>query len=430
MKINFNILWLKNFSFFQVTQKGKICSQQGVILIVVLWFMAIVTVMVATLASETRLSAKAVLHNKMGLETWNDTLQALQVAQMELLINRMPDPPGQEQEIDLKERKNKRYHFDGRVLQPAYPVPKTVTIRIYDHAGKINLQRLSKRRLRQLLEKRIGDDLEKMDALQDAWQDWIDRDDMKRANGAEKDYYETLSPPYEPRNSRLETVEEFLLIKGFAEVFEGVEMDTAFTVYGNTSGINPNLATREALLLLPGINEEIVNTILTRRREKEFKGFKDFNDFIEPEQLAKFRSWLNFSTSNFYTIAIQTKKPDEVEESDQTETEGEVANNFDEPSNSDSDQSVSETEPTEKKEEEENQRAYMITVQPRGFNQLPKVLIVNPYGVLPDSHHEQLSTTDENENKSSFSTYDGENESESFFDEGNESESFLPDQLF
>jgi len=48
--------------------------------------------------------------------------------------------------------------------------------------------------------------------LEDAWHDWIDGDELKRINGAEKDYYETLSPPYEPRNSRLETVEELLLI--------------------------------------------------------------------------------------------------------------------------------------------------------------------------------------------------------------------------
>lgn len=387
----FNIFQSSKIPFLPST-KGKIVvphSQKGAILIIVLWFIVIVTVIVAALAIETRLSAKTVFHNKRGLQTWNDTLQALQVAQMELLINRMPDPPGANEDIPLSERKNKRFHFDGRVLELAYPIPDTVTVRIYDNAGKINIQRLSKQKLRQLLEKHIGDNPEQLQALEDAWQDWIDRDDMKRANGAEKDYYETLPTPYEPRNSRLETVEELLLIKGFAEVFKGVEMDSAFTVYSNTYTVNLNLATREALMLLPGMNEELVNTILTKRREKEFKRFSDLNEFIEPEQLAEFRPWINFSSySNFYTIAIQVKNAEEIDNSSETETEIEELDNKDlEESNEVT------TPPTQS--QEEKQHAYMVTVQPKGFHQLPKILMVNPYGVLPDTHHEQMSLEEE-----------------------------------
>ena len=360
--------------------------QRGVILIIVLWFVVIVIIMVAALASETRLSAKTVLYNKMGLQTWNDSLKALRAAEMELLINRMPDPPGTETDIPLSERKNKRYRFDGRILELAYPVPKTVNIRIYDHAGKINIQRLSKQRLRQLLEQRIGNDIERLDALQAAWNDWIDRDELKRLNGAEKDYYEKLKPPYEPRNSRLETVGELLLIKGFAEVFKGVEVDSAFTVYGTSSGVNPNLATREALMLLPGLGGGTVNTILTKRREKEFKSYKDFNEFMEPEQLVKLRPWINFSTSNFYTIAIQAKKLEDTEKSNKEKVDDKKVankNKLDEQA----DKPISQPAQSE-------ERAYMVTIQPRGFNQLPRILMVNPYGVLPSTSHEPKIVSD------------------------------------
>ncbi|MBE9563035.1 MAG: general secretion pathway protein GspK [Proteobacteria bacterium] len=357
-------------------------NQRGVIIIIVLWFIVVVTVIVAALASETRLAAKAVFHNKKSLQTWNDTLQALNSAKMEVLINRMPDPPGEEQDdVPLSERKNKRYRFNGQVLTLAYPTPKTVTVRIYDQAGKINIQGLSKAHLRQLLEKRVGTDLEKLQPLLDAWEDWIDRDDFERVNGAEKKYYETLSSPYEPRNFRLETVEELLLIKGFAKVFQGVEIDTVFTVYGNKSrSINPNLATREALMMLPGMTGTAANTILVKRRKKDFKSYNDFNEFIEPEQLTKLRSWINFSSSNFYTIAIQTQ---EVEE----DSEGE-----------DSDENI---EKSAKKiipppSTEKNQRAYMVIVQTKGFNQLPQVLLVSPYGILPSTSHEQLPDDDDN----------------------------------
>ena len=399
-----NILsWLN--SCIPLRSKGSIPNQQsGAILIIVLWFLIIVTAMVATLASETRLSAQIVHYNKLALQNWNDTLQALAAAQMELLINMMPDPPGQEQPVPLNERKNKRYRFDGRVSDLAYPIPDTVTVRIYDEAGKINIKQLPQKYMRQLLEKRIGEDPDKIAALIDAWEDWIDQDDLKRANGAEKDYYETLSPPYEPRNdprNKIETIEELLLIKGFAEAFKGVEMDAAFTVYGAQGlqggfQINPNLATREALMLIPGLDEEMVNTILTKRREKEFKSIRDFNEFMQPEQLAEINPWLNpNSASAFYTIAIQTKSSEVIDEKDKSDSSAKPIEDNLEPQRT----ADKEDNTTESASEPQQQRAYLVTVQPRGFNLKPKVLMVNPYGVLPDTRHETLANQDDDSEK-------------------------------
>ena len=48
----------------------------------------------------------------------------------------------------------------------------------------------------------------------DAILDWMDLDDTPRQNGAERDYYSTLSPSYAPKNGPLESVEELLLIRG------------------------------------------------------------------------------------------------------------------------------------------------------------------------------------------------------------------------
>ena len=46
----------------------------------------------------------------------------------------------------------------------------------------------------------------------------------------------------------------------------------------------------------------------------------------------------------------------------------------------------------------EEQHAYMLTVQYIGPNKLPRRLMVDPYGVLPDSSHEQfLSDDDDND---------------------------------
>lgn len=44
--------------------------------------------------------------------------------------------------------------------------------------------------------------------------DWIDEDSDVREHGAENEYYQTLNPPYECKNSKLETLDELLLIRG------------------------------------------------------------------------------------------------------------------------------------------------------------------------------------------------------------------------
>jgi type II secretory pathway component PulK len=44
--------------------------------------------------------------------------------------------------------------------------------------------------------------------------DWLDPDDTPRTDGAEEDYYDTLSPPYHCKNGPLDSLEELLLVKG------------------------------------------------------------------------------------------------------------------------------------------------------------------------------------------------------------------------
>jgi competence ComEA-like helix-hairpin-helix protein len=44
--------------------------------------------------------------------------------------------------------------------------------------------------------------------------DWRDKDDSPTPNGAERDYYASLRPPYIPRNGEIQTIREMLLIKG------------------------------------------------------------------------------------------------------------------------------------------------------------------------------------------------------------------------
>lgn len=332
-------------------------NKRGSVLIAVLWTIALVAVLAALLASEVRLNSQVVFRQKQMLSTWADTLSTLRMAEMELMLQRMPPAPGAPQ-TGPEQEKNKKpaYLLDGRECTLSYPAPENMAVRIYDHAGKINLRRIKKSQMRRLLEKLLGTDVQEIRSLLDAWQDWLDRDDLKRLNGAEKDYYASLDPPYRPRNGSLETVEELLLIKGFARAFEGVNLHAAFTVYGTHTKVNPNLATAETLRLLPGLDEEAINIILARRETEDYKSTADFAPFLDPEQLRQVAGWVNFQTSNYYTIAVYPKSQD-GESGAETRQEGQP--------------------------ERREIWGYTETVQVRGYGKLPKVLQVRPVALLP-----------------------------------------------
>ena len=66
-----------------------------------------------------------------------------------------------------------------------------------------------------------------MQDLLAAWTDWTDLNDLEGINGAEREYYEALDPPYLPRNNpELDSVDELLSIRGFADLFEGIDLDS------------------------------------------------------------------------------------------------------------------------------------------------------------------------------------------------------------
>jgi general secretion pathway protein K len=317
-------------------------------MIVTLWTVTLVTILVAGLASQTRLSAQLAWRHQQDLQDWADLVAALNQAEMELLMELMPEAP---QRVDDLSELNvaQRYRFDGRDLALHYPQPAGIQVRIYDHSGKINLRELSLPRLRSLLVKRLGQDANtQIDAMLAAWQDWHDLNDMPSPNGAEKDYYLSLATPYEPRNGRLESVEEILSIRGFDEVFEDVDLDAAFTLHGENELVNLNVATVEAMRLLPGLEEETIQAILAWRQDNEFRGNGDVVRLVPAERMGELRPWLNNrKPTNHYTIMVY--KDHEYPDNQQGRSS----------------------------------TAWAQVVEVRDTNERPRVLKVNPYQPLP-----------------------------------------------
>jgi general secretion pathway protein K len=306
-------------------------KQQGTVLIVTLWTITLLTILVAVIASQNRLTAQTARYHQDELATWAKLTTALNEAEMELMMERMPEPVKEVEVEDLEQlNENPRYRFNGQPLQLHYPQPEGVVVRIYDHAGKINLREISRPRLRALIENRLGEGLDaraKVDAMMAAWGDWLDLNNLAGIDGADTDYYLSLDPPYNPRNGTIETVEEILLIRGFEEVFADVDLDAAFTLYGENELVNLNFATVEAMQLLPGLNDELIEQIVAWREENEFRGNGDVAQIVPAENMAELRPWLNnMKTTNYYTIIVYpetgTEDPEDSEEQKDTATTG------------------------------------------------------------------------------------------------------------
>ncbi len=349
-------------------------AQKGAVIIIVLWMAVLLTVLVAAMASKVRLSAKSVLHNKDASKEWSQLMAAVNFAEMELMLERMPAPIGVQVKVSAEgEILNPFYRYDGESLQLNYKLPENMAVRIYDHAGKINLNRIPRRNMQLLIEERLGGeeaDPEEVQILLDAWTDWTDLNDLQGLNGAEKDYYLELEQAYTPRNNpELDTVEEILHIRGFAELFEGVNLEAAFTIYGNARTVNLNVASREAMQLLPGLNAELIETVIAFRELEDINNRAEIAEIIPFENLQELGTWVGTDgNSNIYSIfAYSKQKPTS------SSLTGRAENDED-------------SEGFEHNEPGDGVRqAYMEIVEISSATTLPRIFKVDPYAVLPDT---------------------------------------------
>lgn len=344
-------------------------QQRGAVLIIVLWTAALLTVLVAAMAAKVRLSAQTVVNNQNSASQWLQVMDAVNKAEAEILLEFMPRPIDAEIERDSDgEIRNPSYRFNGQPLDLYYPDSEDMVVRIYNHAGKISLNRIPRNTLRMLIEERLGGievaNPSEVDELMNAWVDWTDLNSLtSEPGGAEADYYEGLEPGFAPRNNPdLETPEEILNIRGFAELFAGVDVDAAFTVYGNHRTLNLNLATREAMRLLPGMTEEVIENIIAYREHKDINNRADMAEIIPFEILQEVSNWVNSSeTSEFYSVFVYPRA-----DAEQVAL-AEQAN----------DEAFFNPDPVT--------RAYSEVIQAANFGSLPRVMKIDPYAQLPDT---------------------------------------------
>ncbi len=157
-------------------------------------------------------------------------------------------------------------------------------VRLLDETGRININRASEETLRSIFTN-LGIEEPRRSILVDSILDWRDEDDLARVNGAESEYYLSLSPSYTPKNGPFDTVEELLWVRGVTpELFYGqkdaaglrrVGLKDIFTVDSPTDRINLRTASAEVIHALTGIPLDKTREFVEQRKKMSEKSLTD-----------------------------------------------------------------------------------------------------------------------------------------------------------
>jgi general secretion pathway protein K len=222
--------------------------QSGVALILVLWMLALLTIIGANLvfSSRTALLVAGNLYSRARAEAAADAGVYKAIQEM---YRPQADP--------------ERWTGNGRAHLLTFE-GATLSVTVLDESAKIDLNTAPTLLLKGLF-RALGAAEPDADALADAVADWRDADDLRSLHGAEKADYAAAGRNYEPANAPFETIEELRQVLGMNEdLFRRLE--PLVTVYTRQAGINSAAAPREVLLALPGATPEQVDFFLEQRR--------------------------------------------------------------------------------------------------------------------------------------------------------------------
>jgi general secretion pathway protein K len=225
-----------------------VIRQKGLALVLVLWVLSLLTIMAGSFALSMRREASIVAGIKNNAQAMAVAESGIAMAEM-MLLN--PD-------------QNKRWRADGSIYEINSANAK-VRVRLLSETGKIDINKADQTLLQGLMASAPVDE-EQQTRLVNAILDWRDEDDLVHINGAEKKEYQDAGLSYQPRNKPFQTIEELQLVLGMnASVFLWIE--PLVTVYSGQQQVAVQMASKEVLQVIPGLDTELVDSYLAARLE-------------------------------------------------------------------------------------------------------------------------------------------------------------------
>ncbi len=207
--------WLERTRHGSSLMPGRSCARKGTVLILVLWVLAMLTVLGGYHAVESR------IRRNLGQEAWNE-LQGREAAYSLLRFSALklarsgagrtddmePDSglDGGDEEL--------RLDADGTEYSVRFG-DLELEFSLRDESGKLSINKASQAQLEELFAGLLGEDAEERAAvIAQSIMDWRDADNISRDDGAEDSWYSDLVPPYHAADRPFLLLDELLLVRG------------------------------------------------------------------------------------------------------------------------------------------------------------------------------------------------------------------------
>lgn len=289
----------------------------GFILIAVLWVVMLLAVFAMNHATNTRLGALRVQTVEQLFSDAHVLRSALAWGEHETRkyhanLNRTRVQDEQEAGIapgngNLSQRAMTLYHPRYEPYEVSL-AGRTVHVRMTYESGKLNINRLNPATLEAILTACGVPAGVEATGIVNSILDWIDEDDLHRAEGAESSYYMALEHPYPAKNQPLESIEELLLIKGITpELYDGGEgrpgLVDFLTVSGQSTKMDVNSASPMAFSLVSGMSEGARQRIAENRDLEPVGRLSELAQALEIGDLGEFGRFFDVISDN--TVIIE-----------------------------------------------------------------------------------------------------------------------------
>lgn len=122
-------------------------------------------------------------------------------------------------------------------------------------------------------------------AIISAIADWQDADSLVHIDGAEQEYYSTLTPAYACKNAPMETLEELMLVRGITpKIFYGSKGRPGLRHFlcldGSSTHLDLNCAAPETLHLVEGISPQEIAAIVELRQNGPITNLAEAQELV------------------------------------------------------------------------------------------------------------------------------------------------------
>ena len=220
----------------------------GAALLLVLWVLALATVLIGGFALVARAEQLEARHLAEGARARYAAEAGLSRAVYEM----------------MRPAVENRWVADGRAYSVEFDEAK-IEVRVQDEAGKLDINAADAPTLAQLFQI-FGVELDRAEQIADAVMDWRDSDDLVHPKGAELPEYEAAELDYGPTNLPFGTVDEFQQVLGIGyELFR--KLRPFLTVHSRAPRPAFALAPPELLQLIPGVTGELARDLVQQREQ-------------------------------------------------------------------------------------------------------------------------------------------------------------------